>query len=104
MTDAPRPDPRSLRAVMNHLNKVIDEGEAREQHSIVQTDPATGTKAVIGPFPDRQSSQHATFLLMIRWARQVGEPMATFETVVSYPVDAALLPPSGSADAAEGAS
>lgn len=61
---ADRPDPAALRQILAELRRAMDDTDVRERHAILVTDPQTGRRHVIGPYPDR-----FTALLDVRLTR-----------------------------------
>ena len=86
-----QPTPQALRAVLNDLHRHLDASEADEPHAVWQMDPATGSKTIVGPFPDRMTAEPAMYQLELRWAEDNEPPMAVFEVIPSYLPDANLL-------------
>lgn len=66
MTAPERPDPAALRAAVAWLRGVMDDIDAKEPHAILVTDPQTGRRHTIGPYPDRLHARIAAELVKAR--------------------------------------
>jgi hypothetical protein len=86
-----RPDPQALRAFLNKVIAFSDAMDAAEPHAVLQTDPATESRTVIGPFANRATALAAIDLLTEQWARVHEPPMAVFDVIQFESPDPAVL-------------
>ncbi len=84
-TEEERMDPRALGAAVRHLRQVMDEAEAGEPHAVLVTDPQTGTRHVVGPYPTRLAAKIGVALTKARNA-QADPDLADleYEVVLSF--------------------
>lgn len=85
MTAADRPDPAALRHVLRQLREGMDESEAQERHAVLVTDPQTGGRQVIGPYPNRLHAKIGAALTKAR-NEQLDPELAnlTYEVVLTF--------------------
>lgn len=83
--------PAAMRALLDRVEAHMDAADAAEPHAVLQTDPATGQRTVIGSFPNREAAEAAIRVLEVRWAAVNEPPMGEFEAILCQVPDADLL-------------
>lgn len=80
-----RPDPAALSAVLRDLRRVMDEGDAASPHAVLVTDPQTGARHFVGPYPSRLTARVGAMLTQARNVQDDPELAdLTYEVVLAF--------------------
>lgn len=78
-------DREAIAWLIGRMGAEMSEAEAGEEHAVLIVDPDTGTRQVVGPYPDRLHAKVACVLLKARYEQDDPElGNLTFESVIFF--------------------
>lgn len=88
MVDEPSTPGRALHRALGELFAELRAKSETEDldhsHVVLETDPETGHRQAIGPYPNAYSALEACSQLAVQHARDIGDPPATYEVIMYF--------------------